>query len=180
MAGAASLVLAAGLGRWISRPFAAGSPRRPAVHGGSLAGLVGVLGVSAAGIVGLAVDRGVARVSRPARAPPSGAKNVLLIVLDTVRAESLSLYGYARDTTPNLARWAKKGVRFDRAIATAPWTLPSHGSFFTGQWPYKLNLHWQTGPRPDDAHAGRVPAVAGIPDRRLRREHQLSAATRSA
>jgi arylsulfatase A-like enzyme len=73
----------------------------------------------------------------PARGP-----NVLLIVLDTVRAESLSLYGYGRPTTPNLERLAKQGARFDRAYVTAPWTLPSHASMFTGQWHYQQPDIW--------------------------------------
>ena len=70
------------------------------------------------------------------------ARNVVLIVWDTVRAYNLSLYGYPRDTTPNLTRWARQGVRYDRALAPAPWTYPSHSSFFTGQWPFKLNTQW--------------------------------------
>ncbi len=60
-------------------------------------------------------------------------------MLDTVRADHLSLYGYDRPTTPNLARWAKRGIRFDRARATAPWTLPSHASMLTGYWPHQLS-----------------------------------------
>lgn len=64
---------------------------------------------------------------------------MLLIILDTVRAASLSLYGYDRPTTPNLERWARKGVVFDWAIATAPWTLPSHASIFTGRYPRQLS-----------------------------------------
>ena len=71
-------------------------------------------------------------------APPN-APNVLLIVLDTVRAQSLSVYGYARRTTPELERLAKRGVLFRRAVATAPWTLPSHASMFTGRWPHELS-----------------------------------------
>ena len=67
----------------------------------------------------------------------------MLIVWDTVRASYLSLYGYQRDTTPNLAAWARKGVRYDRATAPAPWTFPSHSSFFTGQWPFRLNSQWK-------------------------------------
>lgn len=66
--------------------------------------------------------------------------SVLLIVMDTVRASNLSVYGYARDTTPNLKRLAGKGVRFDHARATAPWTLPSHASMFTGRWPHQLSV----------------------------------------
>ena len=70
---------------------------------------------------------------------PAGSPNVLLIVLDTVRAESLSLYGYNRDTSPNLTKLASRGLRFDRARAAAAWTLPSHASMFTGRWPYELS-----------------------------------------
>ena len=77
-------------------------------------------------------------------AAPAGADNVLLIVMDTVRAQSLSLYGYSRDTSPQLSRWAKRGVRFDRALAPASWTLPSHCSIMTGQWPSTLGAHWQS------------------------------------
>jgi len=78
--------------------------------------------------------------------PPASpeAPNVLLIVLDTVRAQSLSLYGYARPTTPELERWAKRGVMFERAVSTAPWTLPSHASMFTGCLPYEHSADWST------------------------------------
>jgi hypothetical protein len=68
---------------------------------------------------------------------------VLLIVMDTVRASSLGIYGYTRDTTPQLARWARQGVLFEWAVAPAPWTLPSLCSFLTGQWPSTLGAHWK-------------------------------------
>jgi hypothetical protein len=58
--------------------------------------------------------------------------NVLLLILDTVSAREMSLYGYDRRTTPTLESLASHGVVFDRAIAAAPWTLPSHASMFTG------------------------------------------------
>ncbi len=67
---------------------------------------------------------------------------MLLIVLDTVRARSLGLYGYEHDTTPNLKRLAARGVRFERALATAPWTAPSHASIFTGRWCHELSVGW--------------------------------------
>jgi arylsulfatase A-like enzyme len=76
--------------------------------------------------------------------PPAGSPNILLIVLDTVRADRLSLYGYERPTTPNLERLSKRGVRFDLARATAPWTLASHASMFTGRWPHELIDEWMT------------------------------------
>lgn len=74
----------------------------------------------------------------------SGLPNVLLVVLDTVRAQSLSLYGYGRPTTPMLKQWANQGVVFNRALATAPWTLPSHASMFTGKYPHELSANWTT------------------------------------
>jgi arylsulfatase A-like enzyme len=90
--------------------------------------------------------------SRPL--PPTNSPNVLLIVLDTVRADHLSLYGYERSTSPTLERLAKRGVRFDEARATAPWTLPSHASMFTGRWPHELGEKWMTPLR------GRFPTLA--------------------
>jgi arylsulfatase A-like enzyme len=74
--------------------------------------------------------------------PAPDALNVLIIVLDTVRAQNLSLYGYPRLTTPQLEKWAKTGVVFERAFSTAPWTLPSHASIFTGRWPHALSAGW--------------------------------------
>lgn len=68
--------------------------------------------------------------------------NVLLITLDTVRAASTSLYGYSRNTTPHLARFAQTGALFQKAYGTASWTLPSHGSIFTGHYPHELVGDW--------------------------------------
>ncbi len=76
--------------------------------------------------------------------PPVNSPNVLLIVLDTVRADHLSLYGYERTTTPILDQLSKQGIRFDQARATAPWTLPSHASIFTGRWPHEVGDEWMT------------------------------------
>ena len=80
-----------------------------------------------------------------------GAPNVLLIAMDTVRADHLSVYGYHRATSPRLERLAARGIRFDLARSTAPWTLPSHASMFTGRWPHELGverLGWLDGSRP--------------------------------
>lgn len=75
-------------------------------------------------------------------AAAAGAPNVLFIIWDTVRAGNLSLYGYDRRTTPRLEALARRAVVFDRAHATAPWTLPSHVSAFTGLWPYEFTANW--------------------------------------
>lgn len=68
--------------------------------------------------------------------------NILLIILDTVRAASLSLYGYDRPTTPNLERFAREGVVYELAIAPTSWTLPAHASIFTGRDPDQLSADW--------------------------------------
>jgi len=83
-----------------------------------------------------------AEASLPLVAP--NAPNVILIVLDTVRAQNLSLYGYQRRTSPHLDEFARNGAVFEHALSTAPWTLPSHASFFTGRLPHELSADWST------------------------------------
>ena len=71
----------------------------------------------------------------PATAPPVHAKNVLLIIVDTLRADRVGVYGSARPTTPHLDALAARGVRYDRAYATSPWTMPTVASVLTGLLP---------------------------------------------
>lgn len=139
----ASLLLAAGVGRWASRTAVATAGRRPIAARLSLVGLFAAVAATAVATTGRHAWADY-RAGAGLPQPPVGAPNVLLIVMDTVRAESLSLYGHGRKTSPNLDRWARKGVRFDWAIAPASWSFPSHASFFTGQWPYKLGAHEHT------------------------------------
>lgn len=61
--------------------------------------------------------------------------NILLLVLDSVRAGNMSCYGYERPTTPQLDRLAAEGVLFEQAISVGCWTLPVHASLFTGLYP---------------------------------------------
>src|SRR5262249_3221997 len=75
-------------------------------------------------------------------ANPRRAPNVILIVLDTVRGDSLGFAGSGRGTRPDRDRLAARGVRFDRAYATAPWPAPSHASMFTGRWSHELSVGW--------------------------------------
>ena len=78
------------------------------------------------------------------RSEPAPRPNVLLVVLDTVRADHLSTYGYERETSPNLTRLAAGGVRFDHVVSTAPWTVPSHASLMTGQVPAVHGAHHES------------------------------------
>ena len=61
--------------------------------------------------------------------------NVLLITIETLRADHVGTYGYPRNTTPNLDRIAARGARFDNTVAQAPFTLPSIASLMTGRSP---------------------------------------------
>ena len=137
----AAVLLASGAGVQVARTWNRTSARSLTLVRRSMPFLVGLVilgaGVRAGTYLGQR-RQAAAMTSRPGEAPV----NVLLIVLDTVRAWSMSVYGYPRATTPALAHWAEGGVRFSRAFSTAPWTLPSHASMFTGRWPHQLSADW--------------------------------------
>jgi len=61
--------------------------------------------------------------------------NILFIVLDTHRVDRLGCYGYERDTSPNIDAFARSATLFERAMAPAQWTIPSHASMFSGEFP---------------------------------------------
>ncbi len=83
----------------------------------------------------------------------SGARSVLMIVIDTLRQDHLSMYGYGRETTPRLDRWAASGVVFEQATAASSWTLPSHASIFTGLYPRTHGAHgFRSGDSGINAH----------------------------
>lgn len=67
--------------------------------------------------------------------PPRQGPDVILISLDTLRADHLSAYGYERETSPHLDRLAAGGYRFATAVSQAPWTRPSHRAMLRGQHP---------------------------------------------
>jgi arylsulfatase A-like enzyme len=69
--------------------------------------------------------------AEPASAPPQ--PSILLIVLDTVRADSVSSYGSVKGTTPTIDGLADDGIRYRTVFSASPWTLPSHASIFTGR-----------------------------------------------
>ncbi len=86
--------------------------------------------------LGIALAGGLAAVLCASCGSERPARNVVLIVMDTVRADHLSCYGYARPTTPALDQLAAGADRYATARSTAPWTLPSHASLFTGKPAY--------------------------------------------
>ena len=102
---------------------------------------VGLVVIVAAAFV---LSRAWPRTPRPAspgaQAAGSGAAaagyNLLLVTLDTTRADHLGIYGHARARTPTLDQLAREGARFDRAFSPAPLTLPAHASILTGLYPF--------------------------------------------
>jgi arylsulfatase A-like enzyme len=90
-------------------------------------------------------DRGAARA------------NLILVSIDTLRADRLGAYGYERDTSPHLDALAARGVRFETVIADSNWTLPSHATLFTGLPP---SFHGVTGPR--DKLGAEIPTLAEV------------------
>lgn len=71
--------------------------------------------------------------SLPAGDP--GQPDIILVSIDTLRADHLSAYGHDRETSPFMDQLAKDGVRFSFARSASPWTLPSHTTLFSGQLP---------------------------------------------
>ena len=74
------------------------------------------------------------RASRPT-AEPARARSLLLVTIDTLRADHVGVYGAGGVATPALDRIGRSGVRFDRAFAPAPITLTSHASLLSGRYP---------------------------------------------
>lgn len=66
--------------------------------------------------------------------------NILLIIMDSVRADHLSSYGYDRVTTPNLDQFRKQATLYRQAFSNSSWSLPSHASLFTGLYPANHGL----------------------------------------
>src|SRR6267378_8355737 len=69
------------------------------------------------------------------------ALNVVIITIDTLRADHLGCYGYKQIRTPNIDALAADGARFERAYTSVPVTLPSHTVIFTGTYPMLSGMH---------------------------------------
>ncbi len=91
-----------------------------------------------------------------------GRWNLILISVDTLRADHLGCYGYPEDTSPHLDEFASESVQFTKAVSQCSWTLPSHASIFTGMYP---SLHGAVSKRRviarDDLLLGEILRNAG-------------------
>jgi arylsulfatase A-like enzyme/Tfp pilus assembly protein PilF len=92
-----------------------------------------------------------------------GRANVVFITVDTLRADRLPCYGYKALQTPAIDRLARDGILFERTVAPAPMTLPSHCSIFTGAYPAYTGVHDQAGftLKPDQVTLAEVLKSAG-------------------
>ncbi len=90
-------------------------------------------------------------VECPTAVAPLETANVVLIAVDTLRADHLGFYRYGREVSPNLDALARDSLVFQRAIAPAPWTLPSFSGVFTGYHPMALGISDEALPLPAEA-----------------------------
>ena len=77
----------------------------------------------------------------PLLAAPSAVPNVVVITIDTLRADHVGCYGDKEIRTPNIDALAQEGIRFERAYAPVPVTLPAHTALFTGTYPLRSGMH---------------------------------------
>ena len=123
-----------------SRSVAAGSPRRvdwplsmPPGYARIELRNVGTGAVRLDDAVLAGVDEATASTPHPARLTPP--PSIVVFLTDTLRADRLSTYGYAKSTSPNLDAFAREAIRFDDAWAQSSWTRPTVASIFTGVHP---------------------------------------------
>lgn len=137
----AALILSLGIAVQIARSLRGREGRAVQLFRQSLKVLIA--GALLLGLAGGLWDR-LRESSMVGHLPParSGAPNLLLITLDTLRADHVSSYGYDRNTTPNIDRLAKGGALFESAFSNCSWTLPAHASLFTGRLPHEHRADW--------------------------------------
>ena len=98
------------------------------------------------------------RVHRhPRQRSSPAAPNVLLLVVDTLRADALGCYGATPSPSPALDRLAASGLRFEDVVAHAPWTVPSITSLLTGLYPRDHGVTIADDPSPDDTASSHLP-----------------------
>jgi len=129
-----------GAGRWPARREAPGGLSVRSWAGATLSALTAAVVI----VLGLRVAFGTERPltsSHQSSPAPAKGRNVILIVLDALRRDRLSCYGYHRTTTPRIDAFAEDAVRYERAVAPSSWTLPTHASIFTGLYPCAHRAH---------------------------------------
>ena len=155
-----SLVAAAVLtaaAAWLLPRFL-GPTRRPALATSAVAGMAAV-------VAAVYLFTSLPSVLFGGPAPLAGSRpsdaaegaSILLITIDTLRADHLGCYGYGRATSPEIDRLAAMGTRFERAYCTMPLTDPSHASLLTGDYPRTHGVLRNGAPIVDPAQVSHLP-----------------------
>ena len=103
-----------------------------------------VIQIAGFALIGILIFIAILRVERSKDYRRSSEYNIILISIDTLRADRLGCYGYKRPTSPTIDALASRGMRFANVIAESSWTLPSHMTMFTGLFP---SSHGAVAPR---------------------------------
>ena len=134
-AGAIGAVLAAGAALILRRAADAHVPQRPAGDWRAPLAMFGLAGLTLT--LGVRVALPYVRAARAA-----GRPSIILVSIDTLRADRLGAYGNDLGLTPHLDALADEGMVFEQATSAAPWTLPSHVSLFTSMLPFDHHVRW--------------------------------------
>ena len=128
--------------------------RKMSVYKKACLGLILPLGIALLMLV-IFLATAVAQFPHSPPLPPTGSQpNIIFIIVDAVRADHLSAYGYAQATSPHLdAQLAAQGAIFTQATAPSAWTFPSNAGLFTGLRPSSLGVQWSASGTaiPDEA-----------------------------
>jgi len=158
LAGIQAIIGAAAI--WLGRRWRqAWNPARVFVLNWAAIGLAAGLMVTG---FGLGRERPAPAAPAFATARASAHPNVVLIVMDTARADHLSVYGYQRDTTPNLKKLAADGTVYQQAISAADVTLTSHASIFSGLYASWHGAYCQPPSAGYGRPLGPVPTIAEV------------------
>jgi len=144
VAAGVSALLAKGLRSLVKR-----APFDRLVRAPTAFALLVVLGIGLAGNLALGDRMSRAGMSDDAAAEGGKVGNVLFLVVDTLRADHLPMYGYENGNTPNLDRLAEDAIRFDQAFANSSWTRPSFASILTGRLPSSHGVMAKSDALPD-------------------------------
>jgi len=144
--------VAAGMSAIVARVLRVLVQRAPfdrLVRASTACGLLLVLGLGLGANLALGSRDSRTASSGDARAAADQEGNVLFIVVDTLRADHLPMYGYDRGSTPNLDRLAQDAIRFDDAFTNSSWTRPSFASILTGRLPSSHGVMAKSDALPD-------------------------------
>ena len=153
------MALAAVAAAWLGQRWRTGNGSRIPAINWAATGLAGALAVA-----GFAFGTGTSlpATTGPAIAGTSSHPNVVLIVMDTVRADHMSFNGYSRNTTPQLKKLAADATVYAEALSAADITLTSHASIFTGLYPSWHGAYCQPPEASFGRRIGSVPTMAEL------------------